>query len=211
MNDLILHLLDSITRLPVPLLYLVIVVWLIAESAAVPIPNEAILLCAGFLVGVGHLNLPLAWLASIFGTIIGASLAWWLARSLGRVGVERFGRYIFLTPDRLTMAEHFFGRRGALTIFLARLTPVVRTVISYPAGLLNMRYRPFLGATVVGCAIWNLLMLLIGQAVGARWRTLFEQTHNGLLLLGGLVIVALIGYLIVDQLIKRRWGSPTPL
>ncbi|HEX4212016.1 MAG TPA: DedA family protein [Candidatus Dormibacteraeota bacterium] len=200
-----LHIVEALTSLPAVIFYVVILCWLIAESAAVPIPCEAILLCAGFLVGVGHLVLPVALVASVVGSLAGASLAWWIARRFGRLGVERVGRYVLLTPERLEVAENFFRRRGAPTIFIGRLLPVVRTVISYPAGLADMSYGPFVVATVIGAAIYNLAILLLGRAVGANWTTLFNRAHSGLDVVGVVVIVLVVGYLVLHHLIQRRY------
>jgi membrane protein DedA with SNARE-associated domain len=198
---------NAVAGLPAALLYLVIVVWLVAESMAVPIPCEAILLFAGFLVGVGHLNLVVALAAAVLGTLGGATLAYAIARSLGPAGVKRFGRYVLLTPGRLAAAEGFFRRRGAPTIFVARLTPVVRTVISYPAGLAAMSYRPFAVATGLGCAIYSGLVLLVGRVAGEHWTDLFERFHTPLLLVGVVVLVAGLGYLGLEHAMKKRLAS----
>jgi membrane protein DedA with SNARE-associated domain len=194
---------NAVAGLPAALLYLVIVLWLIAESMAVPIPCEAILLFAGFLVGIGHLNLAVALAAAVLGTLGGATLAYTVARRLGPAGVRRFGRYVLLTPGRLAAAEGFFRRRGAATIFIARLTPVVRAVISYPAGLAAMRYRPFAVATVLGCAIYSLLVLLVGRAAGEHWTDLFQRFHTLLLVVGLGVLVVGVGYLGLEHTLKR--------
>ena len=195
---------NAVVGLPAALLYLVIIVWLVAESCAVPIPNEAILLFSGFLVATGHLNVIVAWAASVAGTLTGATLAWWIARTFGLTGVRRVGRYILLTPTRLAAAQAFFRNRGAPTIFLARLTPVVRIVISYAAGLADMPYRPFLLATAAGCAIWNLSMLLIGWAAGDHWTDLFQRYHTPVLLVGVVVIIAIAAYLAFEHALKER-------
>src|SRR5439155_16920416 len=104
-----------------------------------------------------------AWVAATLGSMGGATLSWWIAKQWGPAGVDRVGRYIFLNRGRLAAAQSWFGRWGAYTIFLARLTPVVRTVISYPAGLAGMPYRPFLTSTAVGAAIWCGVVLIVGQ------------------------------------------------
>jgi membrane protein DedA with SNARE-associated domain len=195
---------NAVAGLPPALLYLVIIVWLVAESAGVPIPNEVILLFAGFLIGSGHLSLPLTWAASVVGTVGGATVAWWIARRFGPAGVQRVGRYVLLTPGRLAAAEGFFRRRGAATVFIARLTPIVRTVLSYPAGLTGMPYRPFVIATALGCAIWNLLVLLVGVAAGEHWIELFQRFRTPVLLAGAAVLVAGIVFLVLEHTIRKR-------
>jgi membrane protein DedA with SNARE-associated domain len=208
MDAALIHFIDAVTGLPAVLLYLIILLWLVLESMAVPIPNEAILLFSGFLVSSGHLNLGIAWVVSIVGTLIGASLAWWIARTYGPAGVRRVGRYVLLTESRLATAHAFFERRGAPTIFLARLTPVVRTVVSYPAGLAAMPYRPFLLATVAGCAIWNAAMLLLGRAAGDHWQDLFRHYHTPALLVGAFVIAAVVVFLFLEHRLSRRFRGP---
>jgi len=200
---------NAVASLPPALLYLVIVVWLSVESAAVPLPNEAILLFSGFLVGAGHLNLFVALAASVLGTATGATFSWWVARRFGPAGVRRVGHYVFLTPGRLAAAERFFRHRGPAAIFLARLTPVIRTVMSYPAGLAAMPYRSFILATLAGCTIWNVLVLLIGRAAGQHWTELFERFHTPLLVGGALVIVAAVAYLALEHNLKKRLAEHT--
>ena len=200
---------NAVASFPPALLYLVILIWLVAESAAVPLPNEAILLFGGFLVGAGHLNFFVAWAASVVGTAGGATLAWWIARTFGPPGVRRVGRYVLLTPGRLAAAEAFFQRRGPATIFVARLIPVVRTVISYPAGLAAMPYRPFILATLSGCAIWNVMVLLIGRAAGEHWTDLFERYHTPLLAVGVAVVLAAAGYLVLEHSVRERFAEPS--
>ena len=203
-----LSIVHAVAGLPAVLLYLVIVVWLVIESAGVPLPNEAILLFSGFLVAVGHLNLAAAWVLSVAGTTAGATIAWWIARAFGKPGVRRFGRYVLLTPERLAAAEAFFRRRGHATVFIARLTPVVRTIVSYPAGLAAMPYRPFVLATAAGCAIWNLLVLLAGRAAGEHWTDLFERYHTPLLVAGGAAVVAATMYVVLERSPRGRFGRP---
>lgn len=207
MDHVALNFINAATSLPAALIYVVIILWLVAESCGVPIPNEAILLFSGFLISANHLNLVVAWAASIVGTTCGASLAWWIARRFGPAGVRKVGRYVFLTPARLAAAEAFFRNRGAATIFVSRLTPIVRTVISYPAGLAGMPYRPFILATLAGCSVWNLLVLLVGRAAGDHWNELFQRFHTPVLLVGVAVILAGLAYLLLERALKKRFAG----
>ena len=169
---------NAVSGLPPLLLYLVVLLWLVLESAGAPLPNEAILLFSGYLVAVGHLEPVLVVVAATLGSGTGATVAWWIAKTYGPAGVDRVGRFVFLNKGRLAAAQAWFDRWGPHTIFLARLTPIVRTVISYPAGLAAMRYRPFIIATVVGAGLYNLVILLIGRAAGPHWVDLFERFHT---------------------------------
>ena len=199
-----LDLVHAVANLPPLVLYAVILIWLVFESAGAPFPNEAILLFSGYLVGIGRLDLLPAWLAATLGSMAGATISWWIARRWGPAGVDKVGRYIFLNRGRLTAAHAWFGRWGAYTIFLARLTPVVRTVISYPAGLAAMSYRPFLLSTSIGAGIWCAAVLIVGQKAGPRWFDLFQRMHAPALVLGAAVVVVVVGYLVFEHALKHR-------
>ncbi len=199
-----LSLIHAIASLPPVVLYLIIVVWLVFESAGAPIPNEAILLFSGYLIAIGKLLLLPAWAAAVLGSLGGATLSYGIAKRWGPAGVDRVGRYILLDRERLQAAHAWFGRWGAYTIFLARLTPVVRTVISYPAGLAAMQYRPFAISTVLGAGIWCLLVLVVGQIAGTHWADLFARVHAPALVIGIAIIVILVAYLVFEHALRRR-------
>ena len=198
---------SAVAGLPPLLLYLAVLIWLVLESAGAPLPNEAILLFSGYLVAIGHLDAVAVVVAATAGSSTGATVAWWIARAYGPAGVEKVGRYVFLNRGRLGAAQAWFNRWGPHTIFLARLTPVVRTVISYPAGLAAMRYRPFIIATVVGAGLYNLVILLIGRAAGPHWVDLFERFHTPALLLGIVVILLVAAYVAFEHAVKKRFAQ----
>jgi membrane protein DedA with SNARE-associated domain len=197
----------AVMGLPPAWLYLTILLWLVLESAGAPLPNEAILLFSGYLVAIGHLDPIVVVIAATLGSCSGATLAWWVARTYGPTGVEKVGRFIFLNRGRLAAAQAWFNRWGPHTIFLARLTPVVRTVISYPAGLAAMRYRPFIVATVLGAGLYNLAILLVGRAAGPHWVDLFERFHTPALLLGIVVILLVAAYVAFEHAVKKRFAQ----
>ena len=194
----------AVAGMPAGLLYAVILVWLIVESAGAPLPNEAILLFSGYLLSAGRLEFLPTWAAATVGSMGGATLSWYIARRWGPAGVDRVGRYVFLNRGRLSAAQTWFGRWGAYTIFLARLTPVVRTVISYPAGLAAMRYQPFITSTAVGAGIWCAAVLVVGQVAGRHWSDLFAKLHAPLLVIGLAVIVLIVAYLVFEHVLKER-------
>ncbi|HEV2953724.1 MAG TPA: DedA family protein [Candidatus Dormibacteraeota bacterium] len=198
-------LINAISNLPPVLIYLVIYVWLIAESMGVPVPNEAILLYAGYLIFAGKINAPIAWGAATLGSLTGSSAAWAIARRYGPVGVQKLGRYIFINEAKLAAAEAWFRRWGPQTVFIARLVPVVRTVISYPAGLSDVPYKGLAAATVVGAGIWAALMLEVGYQAGPHWTDLFNRYHNLAVLLGLVVILAVIAYFVLESRLKKRF------
>jgi membrane protein DedA with SNARE-associated domain len=194
---------EGVQHLSPALLYAIVVIWLSFESAGVPIPNEAILLFSGYLASTGHINPAFAAASGLAGSLVGATVSYWIGYRFGYPGVRRFGHYIFLGEHRLEAAERWFHRRGHLTIFLARLVPVIRTVISYPAGIARMPYWPFLVATLCGAAIWCALVVAAGMAVGSRWVLIFDWFHRLGLLAAALLAVLVVAYVIFELRMRR--------
>ncbi|MHB8573437.1 MAG: DedA family protein [Candidatus Dormibacteria bacterium] len=202
MNGVIDGLLRVIAGVPAPEAYLLITAWLSFESAGVPIPNEAVLLYAGFLVASGRIAFLPAVAAAVLGSCIGATASYAAGRYGGRPFLHRYGRYILLTEHRLDRAEGWFRHRGRSTIFVARLTPVVRTVISYPAGLARMGYRPFIVSTVAGAAIWCIAAVAVGMAAGSNWGHLFDLAHRYGPVAGVGVLMLALAYFLLERRVK---------
>lgn len=136
------------------------------ESTFVPIPAEATMLPAGYLVHQGKLNFWLVLLASIVGTVGGAYFNYWLAKRYGRDLFIRYGKYFMITPAKMEKLERFFDKHGAVSTFTGRLLPGLRHYISFPAGLAQMRVVPFLTYTALGGSIWMLVLLIVGYKIG---------------------------------------------
>ncbi len=136
------------------------------ESTFVPIPAEATMLPAGYLVHQGKLNFWLVLMASIFGTVGGAYFKYWLAKRFGRDLFIRYGKYLMITPAKMAKLERFFDKHGAVSTFTGRLVPGLRHYISFPAGLARMRVAPFVGYTALGGSIWMLVLLVVGYKIG---------------------------------------------
>jgi membrane protein DedA with SNARE-associated domain len=138
-----------------------------AESASAPIPSEIVMPVAGYLVYQGALSsLFLTLAVSLVAALVGALLDYFLARALGRPFVLAILRVFRLEVSRLDRAERWFDRSGQWTVFAARFVPLIRALISLPAGLFRMALVPFLVMTTVGCVIWNGILLYAGFAAG---------------------------------------------
>jgi membrane protein DedA with SNARE-associated domain len=175
---------------------------MILESACLPVPSEVIMLFAGYLVSIHHMSLTAAVAAGVAGNIVGSWIAWGVGRSGGRVLLERHGRYLHITPERLDMADRWFERRGERIVLISRCLPIIRTFISLPAGIARMPFWRFTLYTALGCVPWVLALTLLGVQVGSNW----DQWHKRLEFLDYLVaavIIAGILYLIV----RRRRGT----
>lgn len=162
------------------------------ESAGVALPSEIIMPFAGYLVLTGRFTLFGAALAGAIGCLAGSLGAYWVSAALGRAWLERYGRYVLFSKRDLALADRVFARWGDAIVFVGRLMPVVRTYISFPAGVSRMNVLRFSWYTFVGSLIWTYLLAWIGLRLGARWasiRAIFERFDwvIGLLLLGGLI------------------------
>ena len=171
------------------------------ESAMIPIPSELILPFAGFLVATPTALEPLtgaAWnpllaiLAGTIGNTAGSLVAYTLGARGGRPLLERYGRYLLIRAEELERAESFFARHGDATAFWSRLLPVVRTFISFPAGIAQMPLRRFVAYSTLGAAIWSTLLVGAGALLGAQWETLRASLAPVDTLLVVIVVVALI-------------------
>lgn len=164
------------------------------ESACVPLPSEIIMPFAGYLVSLGHFSLVGAATAGAIGCNIGSTIAYLVAAYGGRPAFERWGAYILVRHEELDRAERFFARYGAVTVFVGRLLPVVRTFISFPAGLARMPMLKFQIYSFAGSWPWCFVLAYVGMALGRRWnsdpafRRLFHEFD------AAVVVIILIGF-----------------
>ncbi|HEY8670753.1 MAG TPA: DedA family protein, partial [Terriglobales bacterium] len=131
-----------------------IVILMAIESACIPLPSELIMPFAGYLVYQGTMKLLLVATAGAIGCNLGSALAYWVGAHGGRPLVERYGRYVLLSRHDLDRTTHFFQKYGSITVFLARLLPVVRTFIALPAGIARMPLWRFHIYTFLGSWPW---------------------------------------------------------
>lgn len=163
------HLIQSLTTIPPLAVYAFVLLWLAAESCGVPLPNELVLLLTGSLASQGRVSPFILVGVAVVGSLIGASAAYFIGKIGGRAAVVRVGRYVRLDEKRFASVEAWFARSGTVAIFLSRITPFVRTVASFPAGVLRMPQRNFLLATLLGSLIWCSVLVAIGDALGADY------------------------------------------
>jgi membrane protein DedA with SNARE-associated domain len=146
--------------------YLGIALLMTLESSFIPFPSEVVLPPAGFLAAQGRMNLPLAVAAGLAGSLLGALINYWLAAKLGRPFLHRYGKYVLIKESSLNRAEDFFRRHGEISTFVGRLIPVIRQLISVPAGIARMRMDRFIAYTALGAGIWCVILAYIGWIVG---------------------------------------------
>lgn len=170
--------------------YVGLLLLMAGESMVLPIPSEAVMPFAGYLVADGDMT----WLGAILASSAGSLLGSWLSYLMGKHGflplVVKYGKYVFVQPHHVVKAQEFFAHRGATAIFVCRFIPGVRHVSSIPAGSARMPLVPFLLASVAGATIWNVILLYIGFKVGQNAEAISHYKH--LLDLAGLGLVLLL-------------------
>jgi membrane protein DedA with SNARE-associated domain len=173
------------------------------ESACIPVPSEAIMLFAGFAVSQGDMSFVGAVAAGVLGNVVGSWLAYWAGLYGGRPFIDRWGKYILLRHHHLELAERWFDRWGAPTVFFSRMLPIVRTFISLPAGMARMPFWRFTLYTLLGCIPWVILLTWIGVEAGDNWETIERQ----LKWLDYIVVAAIVGVIVWLVVRRLRRGS----
>jgi len=174
-------------------------VLMLLESACIPIPSEAIMPFAGFAVSQGHMSLLGIVVAGVVGNLCGSWISYGVGYYGGRPFVERYGRYVLLRMHHLVLAERFFARYGPITVFFARMVPIVCTFISLPAGFGRMPFWKFTLYTVLGSTIWVTLLGFAGEKLGSNWEKIQPLLHY----LDYAVVVAIVA-LVVWAIVRRR-------
>ncbi|MBU1042199.1 MAG: DedA family protein [Proteobacteria bacterium] len=173
------------------------------ESMIFPVPSEAVMPFVGFLVADGKWGLFEAILATSIGSFLGSYLSYLMGYYGGRPFVLNVGKYLLLDVHDLEMTERFFHRRGgALTLFACRFIPVVRHLVSIPAGIGKMRFWPFALATTLGATMWNGFLLYCGFKLRENWSMVQTYRHHFDALIVGMLVASIAWY--VWYKLKRK-------
>jgi membrane protein DedA with SNARE-associated domain len=143
-----------------------IVVLMAIESSVLPLPSELVMPPAGYLAAKGQMNGVLAVAAGTLGSVIGALVNYGLALFVGEPLLRRYGKYVLVSGRSLDRSEAFFRRHGEISTLIGRLLPVVRHLISIPAGVSRMRLRRFVLFTALGAGIWSAVLTYLGYVIG---------------------------------------------
>lgn len=176
--------------------YLGITILMAIESSFLPLPSEVIIPPAAYLASQGRMNLLLIIATGVLGSIIGATINYLISLSLGRLVIykianHRLARFIFITPEKISQAEKYFLTNSKSATFYGRLIPVVRHLISIPAGFSRMPYGQFVLFTALGSFIWVSILASLGYFVGENQALLaryYKEISWGLLIIGILII-----------------------
>lgn len=195
--------------------YIGIIVLMAMESSIFPVPSEIVIPPAAFLAAQGELSFAGVILAGTVGSYLGAAITYWISRVVGRPVILRFGRYFFISPEKLERAEIWLARYEAGGVFFARLLPVIRHLISIPAGIVRMNFWTFSVVTIIGSAIWCSVLTYLGHKAYQAQPDLISNPDGLLNLIKGqshwiiLIIAALAGlYMLMLRLSARRPEAP---
>ena len=184
--------------------YLGVLVAMAIESAMIPLPSELILPFAGFLVSDPTAIEPITgqpwnyWLVVIAATIgntLGSLIAYAIGAYGGRPFLERYGKYILIRQHEIELAEHFFAKYGAATAFFSRLLPIVRTFISFPAGVARMNLGKFIVYSTAGAFLWSMILVQAGVILGDNWVEIREMLQPFDLAIAIAIVVAVVGFI----------------
>lgn len=212
--------LDALAALAPTWGYLLIFVFMAVESSFIPFPSEVVMIPAGFLAARGELQggSPLVCLSvavgvGILGSLAGAFVNYYLALWVGKPFLEKYGKYFFIKPEPLARACEVFNRYGAATTFVCRLVPVIRQLISIPAGISRMPLGSFTLFTGLGAGIWTAILTAVGYVLGrqagdlsylelcVRGKSLAAQ--NLPYVIGGAVVLVAL-YALVSKLVMGK-------
>lgn len=183
--------------------YVGIAVLMSLESMVVPLPSEAVMPFAGFLWFDHKLSFWAIVIASTLGSIIGSLISYYVGACAGRPFVKKFGRYVLLNEHDLEKTDRFFARYGDKTIFFSRFIPVVRHLISIPAGVGRMNIYKFSIYTILGAGLWNSFLTWLGFKLGSNWGVIRQYGEIIDIVLAVLIIAAII-YLIRKRQQRKK-------
>ena len=175
------------------------------ESSVIPVPSELVMPPAGYLAQQGLMNIWLAIACGTVGSLVGAYANYFAARYLGRPLLLKYGRHVWITEAKFARVERFFHEHGEISTFIGRLLPVVRHLISLPAGLAGMNHFRFSLYTLLGAGIWVTILTWIGYYIGQERELIMRYSHQALA--GVLVVCALLAAAYIWRHRRKSRGS----
>ena len=176
LHSLIQWLLDTIGAMGYPGILLLMAM----ESSIIPVPSELVMPPAGYLAQQGTMSMSLAILCGTVGSLVGAYANYFVSHYLGRPLILKYGKYVLIPPDKFERVESFFLKHGEISTFIGRLLPVVRHLISIPAGLSGMNHLKFSLYTLAGAGIWCTILTWIGYIIGREQHLIMQYSHKAL-------------------------------
>lgn len=195
---------DWLLRTLLDLGYPGIVALMAMESSILPVPSELVMPPAGYWAAKGQMSFPVALACGVLGSIIGALVNYYGAQFIGRPLIQRYGRYVLLTERSLLRSERFFAQHGEISTLIGRLFPVIRHLISIPAGLHRMSLPKFVLYTAAGASVWCAILTWIGFFLGQHEGVLRSEEIHRYVTRAMLVLIPLTLIGIWVYVISRR-------
>jgi membrane protein DedA with SNARE-associated domain len=189
--------------------YLAVLGLVLIEDFGVPVPGETILILAAVYAGTGRLNIVLVGLLGFVGAVIGDNIGFGIGHFGGRPLIERFGRYIFLTPHRIERATGFFDRNGGWIIIVARFIEGLRQANGLIAGISGIHWAKFLVFNAIGAALWVGVWTTVGYLSGSHINTIYDAVSRFSTYLGIAVGAFIVGYVTYRVIRARRARAST--
>lgn len=200
-NLIITHLVSFIEHIVTAMGPLGISLLMAIESCNIPLPSEAILPFAGYIVSKGEMNFHLAAWAGAFGCVLGSIPSYYLGFFGGRKFVEKYGKYFLISHKDLDEADKWVDKYGDWAFFVCRMLPVVRTFISLPAGILRARKRIFFTLTFLGSLVWSYVLVYVGEKMGQNMEAFKHIWHKFDILI--VVVFGILGVLYIYKHVKH--------
>ncbi len=176
---------------------------MLLESMIFPIPSELVMPFAGFLISQGKFTFLYVLIFSSLGSLAGSLISYYIGKYGGNKLVVRFGKYLLLDTSDLKKTEGWFKKRGKKTIFIGRFIPVVRHLISIPAGMAKMNIKKFCLFTLLGATIWNMFLAYLGYLLGENWDKIKNYTEP-LSIIISIILIIIIIYFIYHHIKKKK-------
>lgn len=202
---------DWLLRTMLDLGYPGIVALMAMESSILPVPSELVMPPAGYWAAKGQMSFTLALLCGVLGSIIGALANYYGAQLIGRPLIQRYGKYVLLSEKNLQRSERFFAQHGEISTLIGRLFPVIRHLISIPAGLHRMPLGKFIFYTAVGAAIWCAILTWIGYFLGRHEEVLRNEEIQRYVTWAVLALVPISLVAILVYVLRRRRKPIEPI
>ncbi len=177
MHEMINCLLSTMNAMGYPGIFILMAM----ESSVIPVPSELVMPPAGYLAHQGSMNIWVAILMGTLGSLVGAYANYFVSRYLGRPLVLKYGKYVWISEEKFIKVEQFFLRHGEISTFIGRLLPVVRHLISIPAGISGMNHLRFTLYTLFGAGIWCTILAWIGYFIGKEQALIIKYSHHAVL------------------------------
>lgn len=190
---------DFVVRMGYPGLFLLIAL----ESTLVPIPSELVMPFAGYLAAKHEFSLTAIIIINSAAAMTGSAISYWIGRAGGKPFLMAYGKYALIRAKDIERTEHFFAHHGRATVLIGRFLPVIRHIISVPAGIARMPLVPFFTQTFLGATIWGTALILLGYELGDQFVGVAKRLKHIDLVIGVVIIVILLA-LMVGFVVRRR-------